>query len=84
MNFGHDLELGKTLRKKKADHHIWGKCGVAFILWIVLPSIKDEQVLPRAVYFVAVNNCSAVKGCEIMFIYINGCREHFSLGKLNF
>lgn len=84
MNFGHDLELGKALTERKADHHIWGKCGDVFILWIVFPSIKDEQVLPRALSFVAVNNSSAVKGCEIVFIYIGGCREHFSLGKLNF
>lgn len=81
-NFGHDLEIGKTLTERKADHHTGEKCRVVFILWIVLPSIKDEQVLPRALSFVAVNNCSAVEGCEIVFIYISRCREHLSLGKI--
>lgn len=51
------------------------------MLWIVIPSVKDEQVLPRALSFV-VNNCSAMKGCEILLIYIDRCREHLSSGKI--
>ena len=49
-----------------------------------LPSIKDEQVLPRALSFIAVNNRSAVEGCESVLTYISGCRERIRPRKLNF
>jgi len=49
---------------------------------VFLPSMKDEQVLPRALSFFAVSNRSAVEGCVLA--YISRCREHIRPRKLNF
>lgn len=69
MHFRSGPELGKILEKKIQSPHLGKKCRwVVFTLWVVLPSIKDEGMLLRALPSVAVSTHSAWEGCKVSWL----------------